>query len=208
MLNEKAPQAQSQQAMTALDSGANPTARRAAAPPSPQAYPQDYSQAYAQGYPQPGASPSPVPTQRGEPLQRAVAQRSAAPVCTTCGRVESVRAVEQAAPATGVGAVAGGVLGGVLGNQIGKGSGRTAATVLGAVGGSYVGHKVEQRARTTTVYQMRVRMDDGSVRSFTRAQPLAEGTAVRVQGKSLRVDPGADADRAGVEPVRVVDRGY
>jgi len=31
---------------------------------------------------------------------------------------------------------------------------------------------------------------------------------VRVQGKSLRVDPGADADRAGVEPVRVVDRGY
>ena len=42
----------------------------------------------------------------------------------------------------------------------------------------------------------------------TAAQPLAEGTAVRVQGKSLRVDPGADADRAGVEPVRVVDRGY
>ena len=98
--------------------------------------------------------------------------------------------------------------GGVLGNQIGKGSGRTAATVLGAVGGGYVGHKVEQRARTTTVYQMRVRMDDGSVRNFTRAQPLAEGTAVRVQGKSLHVDPGADADRAGVEPVRVVDRGY
>lgn len=208
VLNEKAPPAQSQQAMAALDSGANPTARRAAAPPSPQAYPQDDSQTYAQGYPQPGASPSPVPTQRGEPLQRAVAQRSAAPVCATCGRVESVRAVEQAAPATGVGAVAGGVLGGVLGNQIGKGSGRTAATVLGAVGGGYVGHKVEQRARTTTVYQMRVRMDDGSVRNFTRAQPLAEGTAVRVQGKSLRVDPGADADRAGVEPVRVVDRGY
>ena len=208
VLNEKAPPAQSQQAMAALDSGANPTARRAAAPPSPQAYPQDYSQTYAQGYPQPAASPSPVPTQRGEPLQRAVAQRSAAPVCATCGRVESVRAVEQAAPATGVGAVAGGVLGGVLGNQIGKGSGRTAATVLGAVGGGYVGHKVEQRARTTTVYQMRVRMDDGSVRNFTRAQPLAEGTAVRVQGKSLRVDPGADADRAGVEPVRVVDRGY
>ena len=208
MLNEKAPPAQSQQAMAALDSGANPTARRAAAPPSPQAYPQDDPQTYAQGYPQPGASPSPVPTQRGEPLQRAVAQRSAAPVCATCGRVESVRAVEQAAPATGVGAVAGGVLGGVLGNQIGKGSGRAAATVLGAVGGGYVGHKVEQRARTTTVYQMRVRMDDGSVRNFTRAQPLAEGTAVRVQGKSLRVDTGADADRAGVEPVRVVDRGY
>ena len=130
---------------------------------------------------------------------------AAAPVCATCGRVESVQAIEQAAPATGVGAVAGGVLGGVLGNQIGKGSGRTAATVLGAVGGGYVGHTVEQRTRTTTVYQMRVRMDDGSVRSFTRAQPVAEGTPVRAQGKGFRVD---DRAAAGAQPVYVSDRGY
>ena len=106
-------------------------------------------------------------------------------------------------------AAVGAVLGGVLGNQIGKGSGRTAATVLGAVGGGYVGHKVEERTRTTTVYQMRVRMQDGSVRSFTRSQPVAEGTPVRVQGKGFRVDDGSgDADRAGTQPVRVVDRGY
>ena len=92
---------------------------------------------------------------------------------------------------------------------IGKGSGRTAATVLGAVGGGYVGHKVEERTRTTTAYQMRVRMQDGSVRSFTRSQPVAEGTPVRVQGKGFRVDDGSgDADRAGTQPVRVVDRGY
>jgi outer membrane lipoprotein SlyB len=128
-----------------------------------------------------------------------------APVCASCGRVESVQPVAQAAPATGVGAVAGGVLGGVLGNQIGKGSGRTAATVLGAVGGGYVGHQVEQRTRTTTVYQMRVRMDDGSLRTFTRAQPVAEGTPVRVEGKGFRVD---DRAAAGAQPVYVSDRNY
>jgi outer membrane lipoprotein SlyB len=137
------------------------------------------------------------------------ATRPAVPVCASCGHVESVQVIEQAAPATGLGAVAGGVLGGVLGNQIGKGSGRAAATVLGAVGGGYVGHKVEERTRTTTVYQMRVRMQDGSVRSFTRSQPVAEGTPVRAQGKGFRVDDGSgDADRAGTQPVRVVDRGY
>jgi len=112
-------------------------------------------------------------------------------VCAACGRVESVVPVEQAAPATGVGAVAGGVLGAVVGNQVGKGSGRTAATVLGAVGGGYVGHRVEQNTRTQTVYQVRVRMQDGSVRRFQRSQPVAVGEPVIVQGRSFRTDPGA-----------------
>jgi outer membrane lipoprotein SlyB len=149
-----------------------------------------------------------APVPQADPyLQPAAQGRPAAPACASCGRVESVQAIEQAAPATGLGAVAGGVLGGVLGNQIGKGSGRTAATVLGAVGGGYVGHKVEERTRTTTVYQMRVRMQDGSVRSFTRSQPVAEGTPVRVQGKGFRVDDGSgDAEGAGAS-MRVVDRG-
>lgn len=110
-----------------------------------------------------------------------------APLCTVCGRIESVQAVQHAAPATGVGAVAGGVLGAVVGNQVGKGSGRTAATVLGAVGGGYVGHTVEQRTRTHTVYEVRVRMDDGSVRRFTRSQPVPEGAPVRLQGKGFQL---------------------
>jgi outer membrane lipoprotein SlyB len=139
---------------------------------------------------QPPASPGYAEPQRGmqqQPLRTA----APAPVCASCGRVESVQAVQQAAPATGVGAVAGGVLGAVVGNQVGKGSGRTAATVLGAVGGGYVGHKVEERTRTQTVYQIAVRMEDGSVRRFTRAQPPAVGTPVVLQGKGFRVDDGA-----------------
>ena len=122
--------------------------------------------------------------------------RAAAPVCRSCGRVESVQAVQQAAPATGVGAVAGGVLGAVVGNQIGKGSGRTAATVLGAVGGGYVGHKVEEHTRTHTVYQVAVRMEDGSLRHFQRAEPTAVGTPVVLQGKGFRVDQGGSARAA------------
>ena len=122
--------------------------------------------------------------------------RAAAPVCRSCGRVESVQAVQQAAPATGVGAVAGGVLGAVVGNQIGKGSGRTAATVLGAVGGGYVGHKVEERTRTHTAYQVAVRMEDGSLRHFQRAEPTAVGTPVVLQGKGFRVDQGGSARAA------------
>ncbi|WP_225584865.1 glycine zipper 2TM domain-containing protein [Acidovorax sp. ACV01] len=140
--------------------------------------------AASQGY----AGQAPQQYQQQQPPLRTAAQ---APVCATCGRVESVQAVQQAAPATGVGAVAGGVLGAVVGNQVGKGSGRTAATVLGAVGGGYVGHKVEERTRTQTVYQIAVRMEDGSVRRFTRAQPPAVGTPVVLQGKGFRVDDGA-----------------
>lgn len=133
---------------------------------------------------------------------------SQAPVCYACGRVESVQAVQQAAPATGVGAVAGGLIGGLLGNQVGKGSGRAVATVAGAVGGGYLGHTVEQRTRTNTVYQMRVRMDDGSVRTFTRAEPVAEGTPVRVEGSTFRVDTGVGARSGAPQSVRVADTGY
>lgn len=119
-----------------------------------------------------------------------------------------MQAVEQSAPATGVGAVAGGVLGAVVGNQVGKGNGRTAATLLGAVGGGYVGHKVEQRTRTHTVYEVVVRMDDGSVRRFQRAQPTAVGTPVVLQGKGFRVDQGGvDGRSAGPYTQTQAQRG-
>jgi len=153
-----------------------------------------------------GANPAPpqghAESQPGLPQEPPLRTAAQAPLCATCGRVESVQAVQQAAPATGVGAVAGGVLGAVVGNQVGKGSGRAAATVLGAVGGGYVGHKVEERTRTRTVYQIAVRMDDGSVRRFTRAQPTAVGTPVVLQGKGFRVDDGGAAARAAEPSAR------
>ncbi|MGJ7488279.1 glycine zipper 2TM domain-containing protein [Variovorax sp. LT2P21] len=120
----------------------------------------------------------------------AVPAPARSPVCATCGRVESVRTVQHAAPPTGVGAVAGGVLGGVLGNQIGHGGGRTAATVIGAVGGGYAGHTIEKRTRTETRYQVSVRMDDGRLRTVeTRTAPPI-GKPVTLQGDVLRPADG------------------
>src|SRR5436190_154739 len=89
-------------------------------------------------------------------------------VCTQCGVIEGVREVQQKGTGTGLGAVGGAVVGGAVGNQIGKGSGRTAMTVLGAIGGGLAGNEVEKRVRSETVYEVRVRMDDGSVRTLTQ----------------------------------------
>ena len=91
---------------------------------------------------------------------------AAAPVCEACGKVTAVRTVEQAAKPSGVGVVAGAVLGGVLGNQVGGGAGKTLATVAGAAAGGYAGNEVEKRTRKATSYEVDVKMEDGSSRSF------------------------------------------
>ncbi len=119
---------------------------------------------------------------------RAVQVRAPAAVgCSDCGTVVSVAPVQRAGQPVGIGAVAGGVVGGVLGNQIGGGSGRAVATVVGAVGGGWAGHEVEKRVRQTTAYAVRVRMDDGSMRTLEQGQPVAVGTPVRVQQGVARV---------------------
>lgn len=114
----------------------------------------------------------------------------AAARCTNCGVVDSVRAVEVKGEGSGLGAVAGGVLGGVLGNQVGGGSGRTAMTVVGAGAGAYAGHEVEKNMKKSVSYEIRVRMDDNSYRSFHSAQPdVAVGQRVKVRDGQL-VDAG------------------
>ena len=140
-------------------------------------------------------APSPAPaTTTPAPEATSPGPSTAAPlpptrvaVCATCGVVESVTAVKKKGPGTGLGAVAGGVVGGVVGHQLGGGSGKTALTVLGAVGGGFAGHEIEKRARSTTVYDVQVRMEDGRMRTFQRAQSMAVGTRVSVQGSTLKV---------------------
>lgn len=122
-------------------------------------------------------------------------------VCASCGVVESVNAVQQKGQGSGVGAVAGGVAGGLLGNQIGGGNGKTAMTVLGAIGGGFAGNEVEKRVRTETVYDITVRMDDGSTRSFRRAEAVSVGSAVVIDGDTLRLSSGT-AQRDGSNTTR------
>jgi uncharacterized protein YcfJ len=140
--------------------------------------------------PPPVRAPAPASSQLAQTEPAPMPAPAPAPVCAVCGRVESVRTVHHPAPPTGVGAVAGGVVGGVVGNQIGHGSGRAAATVLGAVGGGYLGHTIEKRTRTVTAYEVRVRMADGSLRTVETATAPPIGKAVTLEGKVLRPADG------------------
>ena len=136
------------------------------------------------------AAPKPVHTQRGQVQAPAPTLHAASP-CATCGKVESVNAVKQKGEGTGLGAVGGAVVGGLLGHQMGGGSGKKVTTVLGAVGGGVAGNEVEKHARATTVYQVKVRMDDGSLRTLTQTTAPAVGQKVTVEGSTLRVRASA-----------------
>lgn len=110
--------------------------------------------------------------------------------CKNCGIVKSVDAVKVKGKSTGTGAVAGGVVGGVVGHQFGHGGGRTAATVVGAAGGAYVGNEIEKDARSRTVWKVAVEMDYGERRTFTlNGNPgYGPGDRVRLEnGKPVRV---------------------
>jgi outer membrane lipoprotein SlyB len=113
-------------------------------------------------------------------------QHAAAPVCHSCGVVESVTPFQQKGEASGVGAVAGGVIGGVLGHQMGGGRGKDAMTAIGVVGGGIAGHEIEKRQRSTTMYSVKVRMEDGSLRTVTQASPASVGQKVTVEGSQVK----------------------
>ena len=119
------------------------------------------------------------------PMARAAPKPRA--ICTVCGTVESVKPVERMGKATGLGAIGGGVLGAVVGNQFGGGNGRAATTILGAVGGGFAGNAIEKNVRKTTVYEITVRMENGSVRHLERSTPVAVGARVRLEGNTLHL---------------------
>lgn len=144
---------------------------------------------------------APVVARAPAPVSSVVTPRPApavvAQVCHSCGVVESVTPVTRQGQVNGIGnsqigigTVAGGVLGAVLGNQIGHGNGRTAATVLGAAGGAYAGNAVEKNMKKVTVYQMHIRMNDGSYRTIEHSTALAAGSHVVVEGQTVRLRNG------------------
>lgn len=143
--------------------------------------------ALVQHHPQPAHAPQPMQAQNSQQYDEPV-QVARAPLCSNCGTIESIHAVQQQAQANnGIGAVAGAVLGGILGNQVGGGNGRKLATVAGAVGGGFAGNEVEKRTRTTSSYEIRVRMEDGSSRSFSDSGQSGwqSGDRVKVVNGSL-----------------------
>jgi outer membrane lipoprotein SlyB len=145
----------------------------------------------ASSTPQKSYAPRPVKTAQAPSTTsdyREPARAQAPAICYDCGRVEAVNAVQTQAVPSGVGMIAGGVVGGLLGNQVGGGNGKKIATVAGAVGGGYAGHEIEKRTRSTTTYEVRVRMEDGRTRTFPyNSQPQwSSGDRVRVVDGYLR----------------------
>lgn len=129
------------------------------------------------------AATKPAATRNAELKTAAAATR-----CESCGVVESVRAIQVKGEGSGVGAVAGGVVGGILGNQVGGGRGRTAMTVVGAGAGAYAGHELEKNMKRGVSYEIRVRMDDHSSRTFHSDNPqVGVGQRVTVRDGRLAV---------------------
>lgn len=138
------------------------------------------------------AAPAPVPApaapvKESKPTQVASAE-SDRNWCSNCGNVESVRTITSRAEGSGLGAAGGAVVGGLLGNQIGGGSGRQLATVAGAIGGAVAGNQIEGNMKATTSYEIRVRLDDGTLRTFRQnSQPQwRSGDRVRIVKGRLR----------------------
>jgi outer membrane lipoprotein SlyB len=151
-------------------------------PPAPRIQPPMQQQLQPQPVPQ--AAPR-APAAKPVQLAEATPTRK---WCSNCGNVESVREISTRAEGSGIGAAGGAVLGGLLGNQVGGGHGRELATVAGAVGGAVVGNQVEGNLKATKSYEIRVRLDDGSARTFHQqsAPRWRDGDRVKIINGSLR----------------------
>jgi outer membrane lipoprotein SlyB len=103
------------------------------------------------------------------------------------GTIESVTEnVEQAQP-SGAGLVLGGLAGGGLGSLVGGGTGRTVATVVGALGGAYVGNQVE-KSKTQVVHTIGIRYDDGTWATVRQSA----NTGLRVGDRVRVTDTGIE----------------
>jgi outer membrane lipoprotein SlyB len=104
---------------------------------------------------------------------------------TGTGVVESIEVTHK--ESNGVaGTVIGGVAGGLLGSTIGGGTGQAVATVAGAAGGAYAGNKIQRsNSAGKQIYNIRVRMSDGSLQTFAQE----DNTDFRV-GDRVRLDNG------------------
>ncbi|MES2877766.1 MAG: glycine zipper 2TM domain-containing protein [Pseudomonadota bacterium] len=133
------------------------------------------------------AAASPAP-RTASPVEHPPVQ-VAQPLCVNCGTVSAVTPIQRDGTGGGGGAIAGGVLGALLGNQVGGGDGKSIATVLGAVGGGFAGNAIEKKMKKETVYEVQVRMEDGSSRTFEQATPASVGAKVMVEGNTLQPAP-------------------
>ncbi len=119
--------------------------------------------------------------------QRRPGQNEPTGICRDCGRVVAVNVSEKDGEGSPLGLIAGGVAGAVLGHQVGSGTGRDLATIAGAAGGAYAGRKVEQKVKSSKVWDVTVQYEDGNKASFNfdHDPGLQAGDRVRNSGNSI-----------------------
>jgi outer membrane lipoprotein SlyB len=140
--------------------------------------------------PAPAAAPIPYePPVRSTHATQLAANDRTDHWCGNCGNIESIRTITSSARGSGIGAAGGAVLGGLLGNQVGSGNGRSLATVAGAVGGAVLGNQVEGNMHAAHSYEIRVRLDDGTLRTFHQSSAPAWHTGERVRIVKGRLRP-------------------
>jgi outer membrane lipoprotein SlyB len=111
------------------------------------------------------------------------------PICHNCGTIDSITPITKQGEGSGAGAVLGGVLGGVLGHQVGNGRGKDLATVAGAVGGAVLGNTVEKNAKTSSAFDVRVRLEDGTFQTlrYETDPGMRVGDKVKIEnGRAVR----------------------
>ncbi|RTL54204.1 MAG: glycine zipper 2TM domain-containing protein [Rhodocyclaceae bacterium] len=120
-------------------------------------------------------------------LKSAATKTSSSGACPDCGKVVAVRVEEKAGEGSALGVIAGGVAGAVLGNQVGQGTGRDIATIAGAAGGAYAGHKIEEKVKSSKVWKVSVRFDSGDEKtySFEKDPGFAAGDLVKAGSGSI-----------------------
>jgi len=111
--------------------------------------------------------------------------------CAECGTVESVAMLQHDTPNSGVGAAIGAAVGGLIANKIGGEEGKTIATILGLLGGVWAGNAVEKHLKQAPTYQVVVRMQDNTQRTFELNAAMPVGAKVKVQGGTLVLDENA-----------------
>ena len=112
------------------------------------------------------------------------------PVCATCGVIDGYSAVQVRGQNNGVGAVAGGLGGALVGSKIAGRGNHSVGGVIGAIGGGLLGNAIESHERVATVYDVRVRMADGSMRTVRQSSVPNVGQRVSVDGNTLRAIDG------------------
>jgi len=104
------------------------------------------------------------------------------------GTVESIHSQTVQNTPDALGVIAGAAIGGGLGSLVGGGTGRTVATVVGAIGGGFVGNEIAKKD-TSLVWVIGVRYDDGSWGTVqqTSAPGLRIGDRVRVTSTGIEL---------------------